>query len=130
MGFMSWTSSCSAASPRSTLRNGTTFLVSQRYLAVGTPSTVRSMVCRNRIAARIREPSKAAFVMTRVRIACTRSNIWSSVLYRSRAMPYSSSAFGVLPPLWSRAAKKPRPVLTFSNWSVFTPPHSVTSQAW
>src|SRR5689334_14747532 len=24
-------------------------------------------------------------------------------------MPYSASAFGVLPPLWSRAAKKPRP---------------------
>ena len=35
MGFMSWTSSCSAASPRSTLRNGTTFLVSHRYCARG-----------------------------------------------------------------------------------------------
>ena len=80
MGFMSCTSSCSAASPRSTLRNGTTFLVSQRYCAVGTPSMVRSMVCRNRIAARIREPSNAGFVMTRVRIAWTRSNIWSSVV--------------------------------------------------
>src|SRR5271165_1687393 len=35
-------------------------------------------------------------------------------------MPYSASALGVLPPLWSRAAKKPRPVLTFSDWAVFT----------
>src|ERR1035441_3693912 len=35
-------------------------------------------------------------------------------------MPYSASALGVLPPLWSRAAKKPRPVLTFSDWVVFT----------
>src|ERR1019366_2010688 len=35
-------------------------------------------------------------------------------------MPYSASAPGVLPPLWSRAAKKPRPVLTFSDWVVFT----------
>ena len=44
-------------------------------------------------------------------------------------MPYSASALGVLPPLWSRAAKKPRPVLTFSDWVVFTLPHCVTSRA-
>src|SRR5271156_4940306 len=43
-------------------------------------------------------------------------------------MPYSASALGVLPPLWSRAAKKPRPVLTFSNWVVFTVPYSGTSR--
>src|ERR1017187_5579204 len=42
-------------------------------------------------------------------------------------MPYSASAPGVLPPLWSRAAKKPRPVLTFSDWVVFTLPYSGTS---
>src|SRR6266851_4476673 len=42
-------------------------------------------------------------------------------------MPYSASALGVLPPLWSRAAKKPRPVLTFSAWVVFTLPYSGTS---
>src|SRR6266568_7267307 len=43
-------------------------------------------------------------------------------------MPYSASALGVLPPLWSRAAKKPRPVLTFSDWVVFTLPYSGTSR--
>src|SRR5580704_15272759 len=42
-------------------------------------------------------------------------------------MPYSASAFGVLPPLWSRAAKNPRPDPTFSNWIVFTLPHSGTT---
>src|SRR5690348_10228904 len=41
-------------------------------------------------------------------------------------MPYSASALGVLPPLWSRAAKKPRPVRTFSDWVVFTLPYSRT----
>src|SRR6266581_2994608 len=41
-------------------------------------------------------------------------------------MPYSASALGVLPPLWSRAAKKPRPVPTFSDWVVFTLPYSGT----
>ena len=35
-------------------------------------------------------------------------------------MPYSASALGVLPPLWSRAAKKPRPVLILSSWEVIT----------
>jgi hypothetical protein len=43
-------------------------------------------------------------------------------------MPYSASALGVLPPLWSRAAKKPRPVPTFSYWVVFTLPYSGTSR--
>src|ERR1022692_2285745 len=43
-------------------------------------------------------------------------------------MPYSASALGVLPPLWSRAAKKPRPVLTFSDWVTFTLPYSGTSR--
>src|ERR1700728_3356864 len=43
-------------------------------------------------------------------------------------MPYSASALGVLPPLWSRAAKKPRPVPTFSNWVVFIPPNSGTTR--
>src|SRR6516162_7331635 len=45
-------------------------------------------------------------------------------------MPYSASALGVLPPLWSSAAKKPRPVLTFSNWVVFTLPYSGTREGW
>ena len=80
MGFMSCTPSCSAASPLSTLRNGTTFLTDHRYLAVGTPSTVLSMVCSNRIAASTRVPSNAGLVSTRVRIAWTRSNISSSDL--------------------------------------------------
>jgi hypothetical protein len=35
-------------------------------------------------------------------------------------MPYSASALGVLPPLWSSAAKKPWPVLIFSYCVVFT----------
>src|SRR5215831_7997774 len=43
-------------------------------------------------------------------------------------MPYSASALGVLPPLWSRAAKKPRPVPTFSNCAVSTLPYSGTCQ--
>ncbi len=34
-------------------------------------------------------------------------------------MPYSFSAFGVLPPLWSSAAMNPEPFLAFSNCSVF-----------
>ncbi len=80
MGFMSCTSSCWAASPLSTFRNGTTFFSSHRYWAVGTPLTSRSMVCSNRMAARTREPSKAGLVSTRVRIAWTRSNISASEL--------------------------------------------------
>jgi hypothetical protein len=35
---------------------------------------------------------------------------------------------GALPPLWSRAAKKPCPALIFSNWVLFTLPYSVTGQ--
>src|SRR5580700_9292479 len=129
MGFMSCTPSCSGASPRSTFRNGTTFFSSHRYRAVGTPLISRSMVCSNRIAARIRVPSNAGLVITRVRMAWTRSNISSSVPYRSRSMPYSASALGVLPPLWSSAAKKPWPPATFSACAVFTLPHCVTSPA-
>src|SRR5579875_3941094 len=41
-------------------------------------------------------------------------------------MPYSASALGVLPPLWSRAAKNPRPLLTFSSCAVFTLPYCGT----
>ena len=62
MGFMSCTPSCSGASPLSTFRNGTTFFSSHRYRAVGTPPTSRSMVCSNKIAARMREPSNAGLV--------------------------------------------------------------------
>ena len=80
MGFMSCASSCSAASPLLTFRTGTTFFSSHRYRAVGTPLTSRSMVCSNRIAARMRDPSKAGLVSTRVRIAWTRSNISVSEL--------------------------------------------------
>src|SRR5580693_10192380 len=82
----------------------------------------RARVCRNRIDARMRLPSNAGLVNTRVRISWTRSNISSSVLYRSRLMPYSSRAFGVLPPLWSKAAKKPRPSRIFSSCVVSMAP--------
>ena len=34
-------------------------------------------------------------------------------------MPYSFSALGVLPPLWSSAAMKPAPLCIFLNWSLF-----------
>jgi hypothetical protein len=91
------------------------FFSSHRYPAVGTPFTFRSMVCRNRIAARIRVPSNAGLVTTRVRMACTRSNMSASVRYRSRATPYSARALGVLPPLWSSAAKNPCPERTLSD---------------
>ena len=50
--------------------------------------------------------------MMRVRMACMASNISSSPEYLSSATPYSASAFGVLPPLWSRAAMKPSPCST------------------
>ena len=99
MGFMSCTPCCSSASPLSTFRNGTTFFSCHRYCAVGTPLTSRSMVCSNKMAARMRVPSNAGLVTTRVRIACTRSNISASELYRSGGTPYSASALGVLPPL-------------------------------
>ncbi len=35
-------------------------------------------------------------------------------------MPYNRNAFGVLPPLWSRAAMKPLPVLILVSMSSFT----------
>ena len=80
MGFISCTPSCSWASPLSTFRNGTTFFSSHRNRAVGMPLTCRSMVCSNKIAARMREPSNAGLVRTRVRMAWTRSNISASEL--------------------------------------------------
>ena len=73
------------------------------------------MVCWKRIDAMMRSPSNAGLVNTRVRRAWTKLNISASELYRSRPIPYSASAPGVLPPLWSRAAKKPGAVLTFSR---------------
>ena len=56
-----------------------------------------------------------------MRIACTRSNISASEPYRSCGIPYSASAFGVLPPLWSRAAKKPFPDEICSRCVLSTP---------
>ena len=87
IGFINRTPFCSAASPLSTLRNGTTCFSAHRYRAVGTPSMSRSMVCSNKIAPRMREPSNAGSVITRVRIAWTRPNISSSEVYRLSSMP-------------------------------------------
>src|SRR5215472_16200524 len=115
IGFISRTPFCSAASPLSTLRNGTICFSTHRYRAAGTPRMSRSMVCSNKIVATMREPSNAGSVITRVRIAWTRSNISSPEVYRPSPMPYSASAFGVLPPLWSSAARNPRPERTFSS---------------
>src|SRR5215469_4576198 len=115
IGFISCTPPCSAASPLSTFRNGTTCFSAHRYRAVGRPWVSRSMVCSNKIAPRMREPLKAGSVSTRVRIAWMRPNISSSEAYWLSLMPYSASAFGVLPPLWSSAAKNPRPKRTFSS---------------
>ena len=129
IGFISCTPSCSSASPLSTFRNGTTFFSSHRYWAVGTPSMSRSMVCSNRIAARTREPSNAGLVMHPGPHRVDEVEHLGLGAYRSSATPYSASALGVLPPLWSRAAKNPRPVLIFSNWVMFTFPYSGTSPA-
>ena len=65
----------------------------------------------------MRSPVNAGLVMIRVRIACMRSNI--SLLARVGVLgdAVRASAFGVLPPLWSSAAMKPRPVRIFSNWA-------------
>src|SRR4051812_8070940 len=120
--FMTWTQSASGASPSSTFTKGTMFLRSQRYCAAFTPSTSRSMVCSKRIAASTRSPSKAGLAMMRLRNSCMRSNICSSEEYSDSSMPYSASAFGVLPPLWSRAAKNPRPVATFDRCASFIGP--------
>ena len=68
----------------------------------------------------MRSPVKTGLVMIRVRMAWIRSNISRFAEYAVSAMPYSRSAFGVLPPLWSRAAMKPLPVCIFWNCSVFT----------
>ena len=59
----------------------------------------------------MRSPSKLGLVMMRVRMACMASNISASPEYWSSETPYSASALGVLPPLWSRAARNPSPVL-------------------
>jgi hypothetical protein len=76
------------------------------------------MVFSNRIAPTIRSPSNAGLVMMRVRISWMRSNISSSPEYASALTPYWASAFGVLPPLWSRAAMKPSPfrILPYCSW--------------
>jgi len=78
-GFMSCTPSCSARVPCRPSGTHHVLLVPQ-VRAVGTPLTSRSMVCSNKIAARMREPSNAGLVSTRVRMACTRSNISASEL--------------------------------------------------
>ncbi len=69
--------------------------------------TEKNIVFSNRIAARILSPVKLGLVMMRVRISCTTVNISSSYDQASSVTPYRPSAFGVLPPLWSRAAIKP-----------------------
>src|SRR5690606_28187593 len=74
------------------------------------------------MAPMIRSPSNAGLVMMRVRISWMRSNISCSFEYASSPTPYNFSAFGVLPPLWSRAAMKPSPERIFSNCSWFWPP--------
>ena len=53
--------------------------------------------------------------MIRVRISWMRSYISCSFEYWLSSTPYKSSAFGVLPPLWSRAAMKPLSFLTCSE---------------
>ena len=84
---MVFTPCCSSARPWSTLRKGTTCLRCHRYSAVPRPSTCRSMVCSNRMAARMRSPVKTGLVTMRVRIAWTRSNISASSAYAERGMP-------------------------------------------
>ena len=112
---MSWVPSTSSARPLSTFRKGTTCLTLHRYSAVPLPSISRSMVISNRIAPSTRSPLNAELVMMRLRISWIRSNIASSPEYASSSMPYSFSAFGVLPPLWSSAAMKPSSFATLSS---------------
>ena len=78
MGFMILARWASSARPLSTLRKGTTPLTPHRYSAVGRPSIRPSMVRSKRMAPRIRSEVKALEVMTRVRMAWTRSNISAS----------------------------------------------------
>ena len=117
---MTWTPSASAARPLSTFRNGTTLFTSHRYGADSRPSILRSMVSSNRMAPRMRSPSKLGLGMIRLRMSCINANISSSSAYWSSSMPYSLRALGVLPPLWSKAAMKPYPDFTFWNCSSFT----------
>ena len=88
--------------------NGTTFLTSQRYVAVGNPSTCRSnTVSSNKMAPMIFSPSNASQVMIRDRMSCITPNMRALSFSRTSVIPYSASARGVEPPLWSSAATKP-----------------------
>ena len=62
-------------------------LRSHRKRAVGTDSTVLSIVRSKRIAARTCSLVNEGLVMILVRIRCTRSNICSSVLHALSSMP-------------------------------------------
>jgi len=88
------------------------------------------MVSSNRMAPTIRSPVKLGLVMIRVRISWMRSSISVSSANWSFSTPYSLSALGVLPPLWSRAAMKPSPVLTLSIWSWFMVDRPVRGRRW
>src|SRR5918994_221836 len=120
MGFMTCVPFDSSASPLSTLRKGTTPFCFQRYSADPSPSISRSIVFSNRIAPSTRSPLKLGLLMIRVRISCMRSNISCSLEYWLSSTPYRPNAFGVLPPLWSRAAMKPLSFLTCSSISVMS----------
>ena len=67
----------------------------------------------------IRSPLKAGDLMMRARMACISENISSSVFQAPLPMPYPSSALGVEPPYWSRAAMKPLPDEIFCACAVF-----------
>ena len=71
------------------------------------------MVFSNRMAPISRLPLNAGLVMMRERIWCTTRYMPSSSVQASGCTPYSASALGVLPPLWSSAAMKPPSVLIF-----------------
>ena len=118
LGFINCTPPASSARPLSTFKIGMMRLSSHKYLALGLPPMTPSMVCSNKIAARIESPVNASLVMMRARMAWTLANISASPAYASSAMPYNSRALGVLPPLWSRAAMKPGAWPAFSNCAV------------
>ena len=95
----------------------------------------RSIVFSNRIAPSRRLPENAGLVMSRERIACTTSYMPFSSFHAVSSTPYSFNAFGVLPPLWSRAAMKPLSFLILasclSNVLTGTPSRLLRrSQAW
>ena len=119
IGFIICAPSASPARPLSTFKNGMTPFSCHRYSAVPMPSIVRSTVISNKIAPRMRSPVNAGLLIILVRIACTRSNISSSLEYAVSSTPYNCRAFGVLPPLWSRAAIKPLPLLALLICSLF-----------